>query len=352
MLDRSPHCPILVQLTRTDPDPRVRHRADAVLLVADGHSVSAAARAMHTSAGRVRAWRDRFLVEGRAGLVDRPRAGRPPKLGDAARELLERVLPQSPLEHGYPVTIWTVADLTDLLGRHGYRVCCATVTRTLHALGYRCRRPRHDLTPPPGCRRCCLRQACLGGTAQKGALAGAGFRLVSVDEGDLHPHPHLAKTWQRRGHPMSVPAAGADQRRAVFGALDDASGQLSWRLREHKNGDGFAAFLAQLAQTWPDDDLLLVLANVSSHRSPAVRTWGAAQAGRIIPCWLPASTPNLNLIERVWRLLKHGLACHRFWADVAGLETAAATLLDQTEARFHTNQPPSLRLVQNFGQSA
>ncbi len=151
---------------------------------------------------------------------------------------------------------------------------------------------------------------------------------------------------------MSVPAAGADQRRAIFGALDYASGQLSWRLGEHKNGEAFAAFLAQVAQRWPDDDLLLILDNVSYHRSPAVRAWWAAQAGRIIPFWLPVYAPNLNLIERVWRFLKQGLACHRFWADVAGLETTAATMLNRTEARFHTDQPPAIRLVQNFCQSA
>jgi transposase len=151
---------------------------------------------------------------------------------------------------------------------------------------------------------------------------------------------------------MSVPAAGMDQRRALFGALDYASGQLSWQVGEHKNGEAFAAFLAHVAQTWPDDDLLLVMDNVSYHRAPAVRAWWAAQAGRVIPFWLPVYTPSLNLIERVWRFLKQGLACHRFWADVVGLETAATTLLDQTEARFHTNQPPSIRLIQNFCQSA
>jgi hypothetical protein len=39
-----------------------------------------------------------------------------------------------------------VADLTDLLGRHGYQVSPATVYRALHQPGYRYRRPRHDLT--------------------------------------------------------------------------------------------------------------------------------------------------------------------------------------------------------------
>lgn len=149
-----------------------------------------------------------------------------------------------------------------------------------------------------------------------------------------------------------MPAAGKDERRAVFGALAYATGQLVWQLAPHKGGDPFATFLAHLAEVWPDEELILVLDNVSYHRAPAVRTWWAAQGGRMIPFWLPVYAPTLNLIERVWRFLKQKLACHRFWADVAGLEAAAATLLDRIEARFHTDHPPAIRLVQNFCQSA
>lgn len=85
---------------------------------------------------------------------------------------------------------------------------------------------------------------------------------------------------------MSVPAAGADQRRAVFGALDYGSGQVLWHLRPQKGGDGFAAFLAHIAQTWPDEHLVLVMDNVSYHRSPVVRAWWAQQGGRVTPMWL------------------------------------------------------------------
>lgn len=149
-----------------------------------------------------------------------------------------------------------------------------------------------------------------------------------------------------------MPAAGTDQRRAVFGAVDDGSGHVVWHLAERQGGDGCATFLAQLAQTWPEDQRVLVMDNVSDHRAPAVRAWWAGQAGRITPFWLPVYTPTLNRMERVWRFLNQKLACHRFWNDVAGLEAAAATLLDQLEAHFHTNDPPGIHLVRNFCEAA
>jgi transposase len=84
----------------------------------------------------------------RAGTAWRtgPGLGRPSKLDAAAHDLLEAALARSPLDYDYPVTIWTVADLTDLLSRQGWSVSTATVYRTLEAMGYRYRRPRHDLT--------------------------------------------------------------------------------------------------------------------------------------------------------------------------------------------------------------
>ncbi len=195
MPDLAPQRALLLRLTRTDPDPRVRHRADALLLVADGQSLTAAARAVHTSAGRIRAWRDRFLQQGRAGLADRPRPGRPLKLDAPARALLEQALGRSPLDEGYPVTVWTVVDLTDLLGRHGYAVHPATVRRTLLALGYRYRRPRHDLTHRQDADAVASAKHALAELQKRGLLPKPAFASSTSMNATCIPTP----TWSRSG---------------------------------------------------------------------------------------------------------------------------------------------------------
>jgi hypothetical protein len=63
-------------------------------------------------------------------------------------------------------------------------------------------------------------------------------------------------------------------------------------------------------------------------------------------------TPNLNLMERVWRFLKQKLACHRFWNDAEGLDRTAATILEQMEAHFHASHAPRIRLVKEFCETA
>lgn len=131
---------------KRDPDPRVRRRAHALLLVAEGRPLSRIARLFQTAPHRLRAWRTRFLACGRTGLVDAPRPGRPPKLSPAALGFLEEALCRSPQDYGLLSTVWTIRDLGALLShQHGVRVSTATLHRAVWHLGYRHRRPRHDL---------------------------------------------------------------------------------------------------------------------------------------------------------------------------------------------------------------
>lgn len=195
MHDLRAHAAELRHLTRTDPDPRVRHRADALLLLAHGRSVEETAQSMGCCTKRIRVWRRRFVAEGRLGLADRPRAGRPALLDEPAMHLLETALTDSPLDYGYPVTTWTVADLTDLLAQRGWSVSRATVSRTLQRLGYRYRRPRHDLTHRQDAEAVAAAKHVLRELQKRGLLPGLDFGLSTWMNAICIPIP----TWQRSG---------------------------------------------------------------------------------------------------------------------------------------------------------
>ena len=200
-MDLAPHHDTLRQLTRTDPDPRVRHRADGVLLLAGGVSITMAAQLIGCAPNSLRTWAQRFLAEGRTGLADRGRRGRPPKLDAAARELLETALGTSPLDYNYPVTTWTVADLTDLLGRHGYQVSTATVYRILHDMGYCYRRPRHDLRHRQDAEAVASAKHVLAELQKRGLMPGLDSGWSTWMNVTCTPTP----TWQRAGNAGAVP---------------------------------------------------------------------------------------------------------------------------------------------------
>jgi transposase len=200
-MDLTPHLATLRSLTRTDPDPRVRHRADGLLLVAGGLSITQAARMFGCARNSLRTWGQRFLATGRDGLADRGRRGRPPKLDATARQLLETALAGSPLDYTYPVTTWTVVDLTDLLARQGWPVHPVTVYRALRDLGYRYRRPRHDLTHRQDAEAVASAKQVLAELQKRGRLPKPASGLSTWMNVTSIPTP----TWQRSGNGGAVP---------------------------------------------------------------------------------------------------------------------------------------------------
>jgi transposase len=152
---------------------------------------------------------------------------------------------------------------------------------------------------------------------------------------------------------MRVPAAGADQKSVVFGAVDYASGQVIFQLSAYKGEVPFMAFLEHLTHALPADEaVVVVLDNAGYHKSHALREYWRQEANRLQPFFLPAYAPELNLIERLWRYLKDQLACHRWWNDLARLQQATETLLAGLEVHFHATDGPAFRLVQNFCETA
>jgi transposase len=151
---------------------------------------------------------------------------------------------------------------------------------------------------------------------------------------------------------MRVPAAGADRKFVVFGALDYTTGQVHWQLNPRKDSQAFITFLEQLRRTWPDEKLVVVLDNVGYHKSRQTLAGWPQWRQQLCPFFPPAYTPELNLMERVWRYVKEKLSCHRWWADWHALWEATAALLGHLKARFHQPQGPNIELVQNFCSSA
>lgn len=72
-------------LRRTTLAAGLARRARAILLLADGHSVSAVGRAVAMQRRHLDKWMDRFRQHGIAGLSDAKRTGRPPVFSPRGR---------------------------------------------------------------------------------------------------------------------------------------------------------------------------------------------------------------------------------------------------------------------------
>jgi putative transposase len=137
----------LEEAIKTDERPEVVKRAMALRLLHKGQRPEEVAEMMMVTPSTIYQWHHRREAEGLAGLVDRPRSGRPRKADANYCQLLGEILELDPVTFGYTFTVWT----TDRLRAHLEKATGISLSRARFALlmqdlGYVYRRPKRDLT--------------------------------------------------------------------------------------------------------------------------------------------------------------------------------------------------------------
>ena len=108
--------------------------------------------------------------------------------------------------------------------------------------------------------------------------------------------------------------------------------------------------LDKLRTTHPDGELLLVLDNARYQRAYEVQDY-AAELG-IDLFFLPPYSPNLNLIERLWKFTRKHVTRNKYYATFAEFREAVERLL--ANLPDYVDELASL-MTENFhlfGQSA
>lgn len=135
------------QAIKSDPDLRVRQRAQIIRLLHKGYKAKEIAELLSISTGPVYYWYKRWQQAGLDGLRDKPRAGRPRVSDEAYRQKLAQTLETDPQELGFAFTVWTPRRLVTYMTQEtGVAIHENTLRNLLDELDYVYRRPKHDLT--------------------------------------------------------------------------------------------------------------------------------------------------------------------------------------------------------------
>lgn len=133
------------EIHRSD-ESRYDHRLHGVLLVAQGMSCRQAAAVLGDAPRTVEYWVRAYGRGGLAGLQEKPRSGRPPRLTAEQLKSIDRVLRQSPESAGITANLWDGKLLAAFLEKRwsvhlGVRQC----QRLFRSLGFRLRKPRPEI---------------------------------------------------------------------------------------------------------------------------------------------------------------------------------------------------------------
>jgi|TARA_B100001971_G_scaffold206581_1_gene225566 transposase len=133
-------------LARRTQDANQGRRLLALASIYEGGSRGEAAQTGSVGLQTVRDWVLRFNAAGPDGLVDGKAAGQTPKLDDARRQALARIVESGPIAAVHGVVRWRLIDLAQWVwDEFGVSISKQTLSRELRAMGFRklSARPRH-----------------------------------------------------------------------------------------------------------------------------------------------------------------------------------------------------------------
>jgi len=299
-------------------------RARIVLACAEKVSNQQVAAELGITQQTVGKWRQRFVRDRLAGLLDEPRPGAPRTVSDAD---VERILTMT-LESTPPdATHWSTRSLAQRVG-----LSQSSISRIWRAFGLQPHRSEtfklstdplfiakvRDIVglylEPPD-RALVL---CVDEKTQIQALDRSQPLL-----------PMRPGTPERRSH---------DYRRCgttdLFAALDVKTGTVLAEIHRRHRSQEFRQFLSTIDQSVPDDlDVHLILDNASTHKTLLIKKW-LVRHPRYHLHFTPTSASWINLVERWFGLLTEKQLRRGVHRSTVALEAAIRNYL------IHYNRAP------------
>lgn len=128
----------LLALAEEFPGAWLGIKIAVLVLLLDGYRPTFLARLFHLSRMSLTRWVHRVNRQGVAGVVEKPRPGRPTQLTSRLRRQLLADLERSPEQQGLPRAAWDGPTLAvHLRRRYGVSVKVRQAQNWLHRLGYR-----------------------------------------------------------------------------------------------------------------------------------------------------------------------------------------------------------------------
>lgn len=233
----------------------VARRAHAMLLLEQGHSYIQTAKWVGLAAYHVRKWIKRFQEHGVAGLLEKPRPGRPPVFAPEIALHIVKLACERPDQMGCSLSQWDCPELARKLKADGLAqsISADTIARILRS--HKLKPWRHHLWLSADVPRDQHFAQQISGLVDlyTRPLTDEEMVLCADEKTNLQPRPRLAATLPTQpGHPTRL-EHGYERAGALhlFAAFDTRTGKVYARTAVRKRQKEFIALLTQLEEEIP-----------------------------------------------------------------------------------------------------
>lgn len=99
---------------------------------------------------------------------------------------------------------------------------------------------------------------------------------------------------------------------SLFGTIDAITGKFLCTKADCCNAETFQQFLTYVLKEYKNKHVVLVLDNARYHHAKLLKTFLRENNCRLTLLFLPPYSPNLNMIERVWKVMKENVLANCF----------------------------------------
>lgn len=165
------------------------------------------------------------------------------------------------------------------------------------------------------------------------------IRLLFVDASHFVHLPFLGHLYSLKR--IFIRSAAGRKRFNVLGALDAINHSLTTICNEsYINAQAVCQLLECLAKQYVGEKIYLVLDNARYQRCRLVQETARALGIKLV--FLPPYSPNLNLIERLWRFVKNDVLYNEFYSAFDQFKTAISKCLEKIQTGEYEKELQSL----------
>ena len=177
-------------------------KALMVLLSSEGEKVSQIAKTLKRNPHTVRDWLKRYNAAGLKGLSRKYSPGRPDEKRAKLKVHIQKVLGDSPVDHGYQDHVWSVPLIEhDAALKLGLSVSGDTVTRALNDMGYSYKRPAKTVPARAPDKKEKAERVKSMIEEIKGILSKGETEIYALDESHFSTEPYLVRGWFKKRWP-------------------------------------------------------------------------------------------------------------------------------------------------------
>ncbi len=302
----------LIELKSRHQGSKKRKEADrlkAVYLLGSGWKISAVREALLLSEDTIRGYYNNYKQEGLDGLLKSKYSGRQSEMTSSEKEALFLHLESVTYQRVSDIILYVAKEFDIVYSDSGMRLI-------LKELGFVYKKP--EKIPYK-----------VNKQSQEAFIKAYKSLKNTVDKEDglyfmdtTHPEHNAvpAHGWMKKGERIVMKSNPQPRRLNINGAINIDSLDMVVRFEERLNKETTKDFLESLRKHQPKGYIYLICDNAGYYQSPEVQSLAEAMAIKLI--FLPAYSPNLNLIERVWKFFKKKVLYNKYYEEFEEMEKA------------------------------